>query len=99
MIKIPKIKLAPQPEREEERNAIGYKWNETAGTRHFLGGSPEEKHDYDYPHCDDCDKVMTFYAQIDSIGDTYDLADCMVIHTYVCYDCFTVKSHLAQLKA
>lgn len=41
---------------------------------------------------------MTFYAQLDSIGEKYDLADCMVIHIYVCFDCFTVKSHLTQLK-
>ncbi len=99
MIQIPKIKLIPQPETENEKNAIGYKFNKVAGTRHFLGGSPEEKHDYDYPPCTDCGKVMTFYAQIDSIGDAYDLADCMVIHTYICLDCFTVKSHLAQSKA
>ena len=99
MKQIPKIKLVPQPETEKQNNAIGYKFNKIAGTRHFLGGSPEEKHDYDYPACDSCGNVMTFYSQIDSIGENYDLADCMVIHTYVCFDCFTVKSHLAQLKA
>lgn len=98
MKQIPKIKLVPQPETEEAKNAIGYQWNAIAGKRHFLGGSPEEKHNHDYPSCKDCGKVMTFYAQIDSIGEAYDLADCMVIHTYVCFDCFTVKSHLAQLK-
>ena len=42
---------------------------------------------------------MTFYSQIDPIGDQYDLADCMVIHTFICFDCLKVKSELNQLKA
>ena len=98
-MEIPKIKLLPQPETEEAKKALGYKWNEIAGKRHFIGGAPEEIHENDYPKCSDCGKTMTFYAQLDSIGEDYDLADCMVIHTYVCFDCFTVKSHLAQLQA
>ena len=98
-MKIPKIKLVTQPDNKEAEDTVRYKWNKIAGTRHFLGGEPEEKHDYDYPKCNDCKETMTFYSQIDSIGQNYDLADCMVIHTYVCFDCFTVKSHLAQLKA
>ena len=40
---------------------------------------------------------MTFYAQIDSIGDKYDLADCMVIHNFVCFDCFEVKAILSKV--
>lgn len=96
-MKIPKIKLIPQPETDDARNAIGYEWNDVGGTRHFLGGEPEQETSADYPKCDDCRETMTFYAQIDSIGKEYDLADCMVIHTYVCFNCFTVKSHLVQL--
>src|ERR1700741_2384407 len=99
MKEIPKIKLIPQTETEEAKQSVGYKWNKVAGTRHFLGGRPEEEHDHDYPKCNDCKEVMTFYAQIDSIGDNYALADCMVIHTYVCFNCFNVTSQLSQLKA
>ena len=96
-MKIPKIKLVAVPETEDAKNAVGYKWNDTAGTRHFLGGEPDSKNSSEYPKCDDCNKKMTFYAQIDSIGDDYDLADCMVIHNFVCFDCFTVKSRLEQI--
>ena len=95
-MQIPKIKLVTQPETEEAMKAVGYQWNKVAGTRHFLGGKPEEITEADYPKCEDCKNTMTFYAQIDSIGDDYDLADCMVIHNYVCFDCFTVKSQLVQ---
>mgnify|MGYP003580315991 CR=1 FL=1 len=95
-MQIPQIKLVTQPESEEAKQAVGYEWNNVAGTRHFLGGQPEGVTEADYPKCDDCGQTMTFYAQIDSIGDKYNLADCMVMHNYVCFDCFTVKSQLAH---
>lgn len=95
--KIPKIKLVTLPETDEAKNAIGYKWNNTAGTRHFLGGKPDNLKKSDYPICNKCNKVMTFYAQIDSIGDNYDIADCMVIHNFICFDCYTVQAELSQI--
>jgi hypothetical protein len=98
-MKIPKIKLVVFPETEDAKSVIGYKWNDTAGTRHYLGGKPDGINENEYPICDDCKNKMSFYAQIDSIGDKYDLADCMVIHNYVCFDCFTVKAKLSQLLA
>src|ERR1700709_1624099 len=93
---IPKIKLIPQPENKEAAEGMGYEWNNVAGTRHFLGGHPEGLTEAYYPKCDQCASSMTFYAQIDSIGDKYDLADCMVILNYFCFDCFTVKALLVQ---
>jgi hypothetical protein len=45
----------------------------------------------------ECNKTMTFYAQVDSIGDQFDLADCMVIHNFVCFDCFEVKAILSKV--
>lgn len=95
-MRIPKIKLIPHPETDEAKSIVGYTFNKTAGTRHHLGGTPDGLNEEDYPSCSDCKKVMTFYAQIDSIGDKYELADCMVIHNFVCFDCFTVKSQLTQ---
>jgi hypothetical protein len=95
-MEIPIVKLTPQPETEEAKAIVGYKYNDMAGTRHYLGGKPEGLNEADYPCCDDCKTKMTFYAQIDSIGDSFDLADCMVIHNFVCFDCFTVKSRLTQ---
>ncbi|NJB37804.1 hypothetical protein [Croceivirga sp. JEA036] len=96
-MKIPEIKLTPTPETEEAKSAVGYKWNEKAGFRHKLGGDADGISPADYPKCKDCDEKMTFYAQIDSIGDDFDLADCMVIHQFVCFDCFTVDSQLNQI--
>ena len=95
-MEIPKIKLLPNPETEEAKSAIGYQWNDVAGTRHFLGGQPDGIERENYPTCKSCNQRMTFYAQIDSIGDEYDLADCMVIHNFVCFDCFEVESLLTQ---
>jgi len=88
-----------QPETEEAKAIVGYKWNSIAGTRHFLGGKPEGFIESEYPTCEDCNKTMTFYAQVDSIGDKFDLADCMVIHNFVCFDCFNVKAILTQALA
>lgn len=94
MKQIPKIKLIAEAETEEAKAALGYQWNKEAGTRHYIGGTPSVG---PYPSCESCNELMTFYSQIDSIGEEYDLADCMVIHTYVCFDCFTVTSKLAQI--
>lgn len=81
------------------KEAVGYKWNKKAGTGHKLGGDPEGLSEEEYPlcnSCNSCNSKMTFYAQIDSIGDKYDLADCMVIHQFVCFDCFEASSQLTQ---
>ena len=98
-MEIPKIKLVPTPETTEAKAAIGYEWNKIAGTRHFLGGNPDELSIQGYPRCKECNEIMTFYAQIDSIGDDYDLADCGVIHNFVCFDCFTVQALLTPTRA
>ncbi len=95
-MEIPKIKLITSPETEDAKLAVGYQWNNIAGTRHFLGGKPDNLDEVDFPLCDQCSNKMTFYAQIDSIGDNYDLADCMVIQTFICFDCNSVKSQLNQ---
>jgi hypothetical protein len=95
-MKIPEIKLVPLLDTEETRKAVGYKWNKNAGTRHKLDGEPEGLNLEEYPLCNSCNSTMTFYAQIDSIGEDYDLADCMVIHQFVCFDCFEVSCQLTQ---
>jgi len=95
-MKIPKIKLVPQPSTENGKNAIGYEWNKKAGTRHKLGGEPDGLKQEEFPICTACKSQMNFYAQIDSIGENYDLADCMVIHQFVCFHCFEVSCRLTQ---
>jgi uncharacterized protein YwqG len=91
-MEIPEIKLVAAPETEEARNAIGYQYNDEAGTRHKLGGKPDFIQKEEWPCC--CGKKMTFYGQLDSIGDNYDLADCGMIYIFVCFDCFNTKSIL-----
>lgn len=98
---IPEIRLEPRPGTEEAREALGYAWNEEGGTLHKLGGVPDEREPQEAPRCSDrgCAQqgsAMTFYAQIDSIGSKYDLADMMLIHVFVCFGCFDVRSRLAQ---
>ncbi|AEM69798.1 hypothetical protein Murru_0749 [Allomuricauda ruestringensis DSM 13258] len=97
-MKIPEIKLISNPETKEAREALGFQWNEVAGTRHKLGGEPDGITEEQFPKCDSCNNPMSFYAQIDSIGDNYNLADCMVIHQFVCFDCFEVACKLNQTK-
>jgi uncharacterized protein YwqG len=91
-MEIPEIKLVPTPETEEGKSAVGYKYNKEAGHRHKLGGRPDFIQEEEWPTC--CGNKMTFYAQIDSIGDNYDLADCGMIYVFVCFDCFNTKSIL-----
>ena len=96
-MKIPEIKLIVSPETKEAQNTVGYTWNKTAGTRHKLGGTPDGINNKNYPVCNSCQEKMTFYAQIDSIGEDYDLADCMVIHQFVCFNCFEIESQLNKI--
>ena len=93
--KIPQIKLVPQTDNETKK-IVGYKYNDIAGTRHQLGGQPDGFSETDFPKCSDCKQSMTFYGQLDSIGDNYDLADCGLIQVFVCFDCFTTKSVLTN---
>lgn len=46
------------------------------------------------PRCPDCREPMTFYAQLDSVGDTIDLADCGMVCVFVCLNHFTTSSVL-----
>ena len=91
---IPEIPLMPTPATEEARSAIGYQWaGPGPGGRHKLGGRPDWLQSDETPRCE-CGKAMTFYAQLDSIGDKFDLADAGIIYVFVCFDCFTTRSLL-----
>jgi hypothetical protein len=100
-MKIPEIPLIAAPTTDEARAAIGYHWNDRGGTLHKLGGVPDERDPREPPRCMDPNckafgEGMTFYAQIDSIGSKYDLADMKLIHVFVCFGCFSLSSRLAQ---
>lgn len=92
---IPEIPLAVRPTTDEARAAVGFKWaGERVGQRHKLGGTPEWLQEPDLPSCADCQQTMTFYGQLDSIGDAVALADVGMVYVFVCFDCFTTKSVL-----
>jgi len=57
---IPKVKLVAVPETQEAKEIVGYEWNEMAGTRHFLGGTPDGLNESEFPICDECKETMTF---------------------------------------
>ena len=93
MKKIPEISLNLVPLSAAAKNAIGYQWNKDAGKRSKLGGNPDWTQNDEWPSCS-CGSKMTFYGQLDSIGDDFDLADCGMIYVFVCFDCFETASVL-----
>jgi len=91
-MKIPSIPLVLAPETDDAKAVIGFEWaEEPMGKRHRIGGDPEWIQDKDVPSCT-CGKEMTFYGQLDSIGDKLCLADCGMIYVFICFDCFETKS-------
>jgi hypothetical protein len=88
---IPEIELVPNPKSEEGRGVLGHKWAAPEiGHRHKIGGVPQWLRSEAWPDC--CGSRMTFYAQLDSVGDEIHLADCGLIYVFVCFDCFSTKS-------
>jgi hypothetical protein len=93
MKKTPPFKLVMEPMTEEASKLPKYEWaDEEMGTRHQLGGEPEYMDVNEYPSCNDCGERMTFYAQLDSVNDEFDIADCGMIYVFICFDCFETKS-------
>jgi hypothetical protein len=93
--RLPEIPLSPSPTTDEARAAVNFEWAaENVGRRHKLGGAPDWLQAPDIPSCPDCRKAMTFYGQLDSVGDEITLADVGMIYVFVCFDCFETKSVL-----
>ncbi|MBE7368011.1 hypothetical protein [Ramlibacter pallidus] len=94
MRRIPPIPLVTSPETPEAERAIGFQWaGDPVGKRHRIGGDPDGMQQGDVPVCS-CGKHMSFYGQLDSIGDEYCIADCALIYVFLCWDCFETKSVL-----
>ncbi|MBV6635331.1 MAG: hypothetical protein KI788_05450 [Mameliella sp.] len=95
MKNIPEIPLQMKPDTPEAEAAIGFRWaDETVGKRSKIGGSPEHLQEPAVPTCDNCGETMTFYAQIDSVGDDISLADVGMAYLFVCFGCFMTKSFI-----
>ena len=93
MDEIPEIPLVMDPQTPEARSMIGFKWTD-AGGAHKLGGRPEWKQEDETPDCLACSKRMTFYGQLDCLGDEVSLGDCGRIYVFVCLECLTTHSIL-----
>ena len=90
-MRIPEIRLRPDPETEEAKAALGFRWaGEDIGKRHKLGGEPDFVQAAEWPRC--CGNLMTFYGQLDSIGDEIVIADCGLIYVFICFDCYEAKA-------
>ena len=82
---------------DEARNAAGFEWADTTiGTRHQLGGTPRNVEESGYPRCPSCSEPMSFYGQLDSIGDDFALADVGVVQVFVCFGCFEASAQVAS---
>jgi hypothetical protein len=93
--KFPEIPLVPAPTTAEGRATVGFTLaGGTIGRRHKVGGSPDWVQSPDIPECPSCHQVMTFYGQLDSIGDAMTIADVGMVYVFVCFDCNETKSVL-----
>ena len=92
-MKVPEFKLALVPVTEEAR-AVGFRGRVAAdlGKRHKIGGDPDYMQRSDVPNCPSCGEAMSFYAQLDSVGDGYWIADCGLVYVFLCFDCFESAS-------
>jgi len=95
MKNIPPFRLIPEPLNDEASKLPKFEWAaDHIGTRHKLGGEPDFIQGEDWPICPDCGQKMTFYAQLDSINDEYQIADCGMIYVFACLDCNAVETRV-----
>ena len=91
-MRIPPVPLVPAPETSEAKEAVGFQWaGDPIGKRHRIGGEPDWIQYEEVPSCS-CEGKMTFYGQLDSLGDKVCLGDCGMIYVFVCLDCLETKS-------
>jgi hypothetical protein len=95
--RIPPFRLDAHPLTSEADVVAGFEWaSPEIGTRHRIGGVPDGVPEAEYPRCSSCGHAMTFYGQLDSIGDDVALADVGVVHVFVCFDCFDATAHVVS---
>lgn len=93
MNQIPAFQLRPEPLTPEAAGLPPFRSADPEiGTRHRLGGEASFVGTDQYPRCDSCSETMTFYGQLDSVGDDFALADAGVVQVFVCFDCFTSEA-------
>jgi hypothetical protein len=86
--KIPMFQLIAKPMDKEAEALPKFKWAlDYVGTRHQLGGTPKFIQQETWPKCPSCSEPMSFYGQLDSINDEFQIADCGMIYIFICFDC------------
>jgi hypothetical protein len=72
---------------------LGFQWaGDAVGQRHQLGGEPTWRQGEATPVCRACGERMTFYGQLDSIGDDIALADVGLVYVFVCFNDFEAQA-------
>lgn len=95
MMRLPEFRLTPEAMTAEAAALSGFAHAAAdVGHRHRLGGEPTWLQGDETPRCPECGQRMTFYAQLDSVGDEIALADVGMIFVFVCFDDFATRSVL-----
>jgi hypothetical protein len=95
--RVPPFRLDAYPLSAEAEEAAGFAWaGREVGHRHRIGGEPQELAEAEFPRCRSCRESMTFYGQLDSIGDDFALADAGVVEVFVCFDCFEAAARISS---
>jgi hypothetical protein len=94
---IPPFRLDAHPLTPEAEALAGFEWaSPEVGTRHRIGGEPDGVQESEYPRCRLCEHPMSFYGQLDSIGDELALADVGLVHVFVCFDCMEAAARVTS---
>ena len=92
---IPEYRIEIIPLSDVASEEMGFEWaDDCVGKRSKIGGSPKFLQDEFVPACNRCGLPMSFYAQIDSVGDNLVLADAGMVYVFVCFDCFETTSFI-----
>ena len=98
MRRLPEFRLIPEPADAAAEAVTPNGWcDPEVGRRFKLGGAPDALQGEAAPLCDACGCAMTFYGQLDSLGDSeglYDIADCGLILVFYGFDCCEPKAVL-----
>jgi hypothetical protein len=85
---LPFIRLRRETQDEQAHSAIGFKYaGGDVGDRNQIGGKPSWLQGDQSPTCPQCQGAMSFYGQLDSVGDDIVIADCGLIYVFFCFGC------------
>src|SRR3954467_3542351 len=91
--RIPEFRLEAHPLTPEAEAAAHFEWAApNIGNRHRIGGEPHG--DAESLRCRSCSEAMSFYGQLDSIGDDIALGDAGLVEVFVCFDCFEAAARI-----